>query len=206
MMGIDAEIGFRAWRNLTHAEIKDLQYHLLHRFGGENGGIFWTHYNGRDKPPVDFIYPVDILEQDGGPDIKAQNLYQLRLFCRYYGPGYERGPAMSLIGTLLYLVRHPLVADVYYFGDSSGICAEHPMTEDSILGLLSHYIKHGSFPHNNAFDHEQLDNRPSCSYCEKPMLRNGWGGRYAHFCCQGCGQELVFRDATYDAWMSGVKA
>lgn len=208
-MGVDARMVFTMSGEPKAERLRQIQYCLMEKVGKE---LFWCdtyqnpstgkHENDR-KFPQPFLVPVGTYEQDG-PDLILPNAVKVKLFCRYYGDGYERGPALNLIAVMLTLLGLPDVTAVYYGGDSSGICAE-PFTREKVLALLDHFCRVGHEPYHSYFDRgERQGESPRCSYCGVPLLRNGWGQRFAVFYCQGCGETLTLRDEDFDNWKNGT--
>lgn len=203
-MGIDARIAVQFTTEPSHVRVKELQFHLMHRFGKD---LFWCKTLGAEGGPKwvtqDFIQPIVEGKYFFDSDFDATGMWDVSLFCRYYGEGYERGPGSELAGVLYFLASQPDIREVRYGGDSSGTGGE-VYTQETALGLFEKFCRTGHLPYTQVFDsnREGVD-RPECSYCERPMHRNGFGGKYAAFYCEGCGEVLTLRDAEYDAWMSG---
>ena len=94
---------------------------------------------------------------------------------------------------------------MYYGGDSSGICAE-PFTRERAHEMLDYFCRVGGEPYyGNRGSLVRLEGEPpACSYCYIPLVRNGFGGRFASFSCLGCGETLKLRDKDFDKWRTGT--
>lgn len=67
-----------------------------------------------------------------GPEIVAgedEQFVQVHMQSRYYGPDYERGDWPFIKSVAAWLERRFPGCEVWYGGDSSGICAEHLTAE-----------------------------------------------------------------------------
>ena len=185
-MGVDAVIQFKTPKPLSLLGIKDIQYNLMNRFGQDS-------FLDKEKSK-DFIELLEGETRDGV--VYESNLYSVNTWWRYYGPGYERGPAMEIIETLLFLDSKGYT--VYYGGDSDDYL--ELMNKNSILALMDYYITNGRFSYAEVFDVKDDDFPiPQCDFCLKPMHRSGWGKAYAYFSCLGCGKVLEYKDAAFEA-------
>lgn len=65
---------------------------------------------------------------------------------RYYGAGYERGPALRIVTQLEWLRAQPEVIAVYYGGD----CSDAPSlwSENDSVALMKHFFKYGHSPYS----------------------------------------------------------
>ncbi len=82
--------------------------------------------------------------------IEYVNAYRITTWCRYYGSGYERGPAPEIILTLEWLRAQPEVEAVYYWGDCSD-GPSGPWTKEESEALLWHWFKFGHEPYGRGF-------------------------------------------------------
>jgi len=208
-MGVDARMLFTMTGVPQPERLRQIQYDLMERVGKE---LFWCvtsenpatgEYESGKRYPQPFLKPIATYEQDG-PDLQLKNAVEVHLYCRYYGEGYERGPAAKLVVVMLTLLHQPDVTAVYYGGDSSGVYAE-PFTREKVLKLLDYFCSVGGRPYfgYRSFDRD-AGQPPLCTYCQVPLVRNGAGGRYAAFYCMGCGETLKLRDEHFDAWIKGT--
>ena len=210
-MGVDAVVQFRTDRPLERAEIKQLQYELMHRFERDT---FWTKTTngGGDWVAQDFIRPATTWDESTDTDVSIPLRYDVSMYGRYYGPDYARGNGLVLSAVLLYLHQQPFIREVFYGGDSGD---PEPFTKRETEALLAYYITHGRHSYIRFFDDESGRKtytlpgdapgvkRPECSYCEVPMVRNGSGARYAGFYCEGCGETASVRDEQFEKWRNG---
>jgi hypothetical protein len=202
-MRVDARITIKFDPLPDRKRVKELQYHLMHRFERE---IFWTwdtDYTSKEKKKfmIDFVRPVEDGQYYFDSDQDMTGYWELRLWPRYYGEGYERGPGLQFAGILFYLASQPDIKEVWYGGDSSGTRGEL-YDKDKAVELMAYYCEHGRLPYQRVFDRDNK-RQPDCPYCEVPMMQNGFGGRYAAFYCAGCGSEIKLRDEAFDKWQAG---
>lgn len=155
------------------------------------------------KPYEEEFEEGAVYEQDG-PDILAQPwecLLQVSLWTRYYGPGYERGDILTICAICDWLEINIPGCEVWYGGDSSGICAEpFPYTKRrEYLGLLYSEKGREYFRGGNRFiEDEGYGVPPACGLCPSNTYqgsRFGYGKGYASYHCPGCGISMCTRDA-----------
>ncbi len=188
-MGIDAEMFARTCEPITEQQVKRLAFEACARFGKSKFLIsrpgefsFWP--NGRRALEIVALY-----EQDG-PDIEpaaGETFVRAHLKTRYWGPGYERGDLPFLLAFASWLERKIPACEVWYGGDSSGVCAvRFDHTERS--RMLDHLASdQGSdyFERRNPF--VPRDERPVCDFCEVEMPSFRYGPYDARgYICQGC--------------------
>jgi hypothetical protein len=77
-----------------------------------------------------------------GPDGATHEIDQS---CRYYGPGYERGPWPLLAAALMALHAAHNVEAVWYFGDSTE--GALPISKEKIIEISAHYMTEGDRPY-----------------------------------------------------------
>lgn len=194
-MGIDAEMFVRTKAKITKEQVRDLAYHLGSAFGADRFWIFKDR--GEGIPPRHCLEIVNKYDQDG-PTIKpekGETFIRVHPATRYYGEGYERGDLPFLIMLAEWLERNIPGGEVWYGGDSSGVCAEK-FDKRARKRYLDLYCKVGHHPYSGAFDTDHGDGvkAPICKFCWKKMRRYGWGKNYAPFHCSGCGESVVTRD------------
>ncbi len=201
-MGVDAEMMFTMAVTPNPKRLREIQYLLMERVGRS---IFWTDsYVDKDKKQAQaFLVPTTEGDIWDGPSVNLPNMVRVKLFCRYYGEGYERGPALELCGTMLVLLSQSDVTSVWYGGDSSGVHGEN-YTRARVHMLLDYYCRSGHEPYRRAFHKDGEGPTPDCSYCTVPMIRNGFGGSYANFYCSGCGETLKLKGNDFHAWVDGT--
>lgn len=160
-----------------------------------------TRYREDDDPP-----PGSEYREDSDKPIKAQGdecLLELSLWGRYYGEGYERGNILIYCAIAEWLEQNIRGCEVWYGGDSSGVCAK-PFTDAMRRKLRRHlYSQHG----RDYFNHEGMSGGfpalpPACSMCPGGIYRGSqcmWGGGLnnvttAGFYCRGCGKGKETHD------------
>jgi hypothetical protein len=210
-MGIDAEMFVRVKRAVPDDEVRRLRLQLGSAFGADKFWIF-----GRDKAvgeaPLDeadddhapigsprhCIERVTEFRQDGDALMPEPGETFLRVYIasRFYGDGYERGNLPLILAVAAFL-REATHGEVWYGGDSSGVCAE--LLDDARRReLWAHFVAVQHEPYENGMRWDRDDNIPNqhCTFCNAPMRRygGGSGGLYAPFFCCGCGADIETRD------------
>lgn len=178
-MGVDLQIRIKAKAELTEQQRVDMEYHMRHRFRS----ILWPADSDYERAHISAAQ-----DYAGGTDLyvaAGERMYEVPVWCRWYGNEYERGPALQIYGLLRYLMQHELVEAVYYGADSNDSYEE--VTGEVAEALLSHFLKHGNLPYGGFFD--QCKDGEMC--CGHQMIRFGWGRNYAAWYCAGCGKEAV---------------
>lgn len=197
-MGVDAEMFVRTRQPLMPEQVKLLAWEMGEAFGADRFWIFKEF-----DPPCRALAIVDIYEQDGDDIVPEDGEQFIRVYpsTRYYGKGYERGDLPFLIMLAEWLERRIPSGQVWYGGDSSGICAER-FDVSARTALLDHFARVGHFPYSGdprtGSDQSRIHDdglRRICNFCEMPMRRYGWGGStYGAFYCVGCGLD----ESTHD--------
>lgn len=196
-MGIDAEMLVRVKRPITDAEVRAAAFDLFAAFGSGNIFVFDKQFMGdRERRALE---RVEVWEQDG-PDIEpepGETFLRVSLWTRYYGPNYERGNLPMIIAVARFLELKIPGSEIWYGGDSSGVLAE-PFGVAERDAMFRHFVEHVHEPYESYFDNDMGEpiSRPMCSFCERPMRRNGWGqnGKFGAFYCAGCGQAVETQD------------
>lgn len=182
-MGVDARLVVKFRNEPTTYEVKKIQYDLLRLFDDEL--FFWSYKKGDKRE--DFITKIDDGSYYFDTDTDVTDYWDINLTCRYYGPGYERGPGLEISAILLYLNAVPNIVEVRYGGDSSGTEGE-VYDGNKSLQLLDYYLKNGHEPYQRFFTRKDT-NVPNCSFCLQPMINYGGGGGKTFYTCQGCGEK-----------------
>lgn len=136
-----------------------------------------------------------IYRQDGDNVIAEpdEQFLRVHLWGRYYGPGYARGhwPTYDIIIRFLYTVL-PAGSEVWYGGDSGGICVEH-VTPEFLDDMMRFYFNSGNSTYVGAFSGISGSGaiRPMCDCCETPMLSNGGGPQGTMWYCESCDRIAV---------------
>lgn len=172
-MGIDAEMTVHSPMLTDDVVVRRLAYELCSAVGPEN---FWIDRE-RGHHALALIAPQTV---------------EVNLAGRYYGPGYERGSWPTYAAIMRFFrLRLPDCA-LRYGGDSDGEI--QIFTERDEQDMWQHWAQYQGRPYRVYFDHtEDGIERPTCSLCQEPMVRNGWGAGFGSFFCF-CGYGLATRD------------
>lgn len=156
-----------------------------------------TRYRENDDPAPGTEY-----REDSDTPIKANQgecLLKLSLFGRYYGPGYERGDILTYCAIAEWLEINIPGCEVWYGGDSSGVCAE-PFHELKRRELRKHLFSGNGRDYFKRGWMETSSVRPkTCSLCPGgkycgSQFGSGMHDQYAAFHCAGCGKSVETRD------------
>lgn len=211
-MGIDAEMFVRVKRAVPDDEVRMLRRRLGDAFGADS---FWI-FRGNGATGESTIDEVDddacvrsrhsieritVYTQDGDDIVPEPGETFLRVYIasRFYGPGYERGN-LPLILAIADFLRRLTDGEVWYGGDSSGICAQ-PLNNEYRAELWEHFVKHGHAPYFSDFGGEGIP-RPHCAMCGNAPMRffgTGQMGKRAAASCSGCGAQVETIDGG-DSW------
>lgn len=127
-----------------------------------------------------------------GDDIVAEpgeQMIEVNLWTRYYGEGYERGDWLTIRATAEFLEHVLPDCEVWYGGDSSGICAERFDTA-ARSRLHAHFLDHGHEPYRSFFGRGQP--AETCEFCAaRPMADVGGGRGSTFWSCNGCGLKRI---------------
>lgn len=141
-------------------------------------------------------------EQDGDSicPLSGERLLEVMVATRYYGINYERGDLLLLCGIAEWIEQNIPCAEVWYGGDSSGVCAR-PWPAEDRSSLRRHlYSQRGRDYRFDDVDakrgvpYRRNYETRYCAFCQIPMTRHGWGVDYASFNCRGCGARIETRD------------
>lgn len=201
IMGVDAEMFVRTRTKVTEANLREWHYAFGSAFH-DHLWAFGTHDN--KVPETLYLFPVEVWEQDGDDIIpeEGETFLRLRPTSRYYGPGYERGDFPTLKAMAEFLEVLIPESEIWYGGDSSGMCAER-FDRQAREEMLLHFVQHQHAPylgHRNQYMETQ-PTWPKCPYCQRECPQFGFGKSYASFSCLGCGWKHVERDGkTETGW------
>ena len=217
-MGVDARIAVKIkgkdnW--ISEKETRRISYMLGSTIGHDNfftmrpeQGTFNEVQNAIEiVEPFDNPYDDEdeahlvgkrFIFQDAEDEFFAEDdeqLLEVNLMGRYYGPSYERGDWKVYFFVIVLLRNLIPNSKVFYGGDSAGIkfveCDEKFMHE-----MNKHYVENGGRPyrHYDPFS-IRTQSRPVCKYCDDaPMVDCGGGGAETYWCCDGCGLSMVQND------------
>ena len=135
-----------------------------------------------------------VYHQDG-PEIFAdddEQFIEVHLWSRYYGPCYARGDWPTIRTVAEWLEWRFPNCEVWYGGDSSGICAAH-LTEEVRKEFSRLYLSSGTTAYHRGFSGvtSQGHTPPTCPTCEQPLYSTGGGGGQCFWFCDGCGKQGI---------------
>lgn len=142
-----------------------------------------------------------------GPDIigdPGEQFIRVHLWTRYYGPGYERGDWSIIRATAEFLEAAIPGCEVWYGGDSSGVCAA-PLGEAERATMTAYWLSKGHENYRAAFGSFRRSVSESCDFCGgKPMHDCGGGQGETFWHCDGCGLKRVTGPGTSRDLAKGV--
>lgn len=221
-MGVDAEMLVRIkgkQNQLSESEVRRVSYEIGTAFDNNffftmnpRQGVFKETRRALEimRPLKDAAEAADygldsahagrvVWSQDGDPIVAAEDeqFIKVNLYGRYYGKGYERGDWPKLRACIFWLSTRIPNCEVWYGGDSSGICAEHAtplfmadLDQHWVANARRPYVRYES-PHKGMFGRMPKDDiePPVCELCEVPMAEQGGSRDYSFFWCDGCGAK-----------------
>lgn len=127
--------------------------------------------------------------QDGDPIFAGddEQFVKVHLWTRYYGEDYARGDWPTIRATAEWLELRFPHCEVWYGGDSSGICAEH-LSEARRAELNAFYLDSGRKTYTR---YRESGAALICTCCEVGMVNVGGGSGADFFHCDGCGRQAV---------------
>lgn len=184
-MGVDARMLVKIQHKenwMTQGEVTRLAFELGDRFGSEA----FFRFNGHNVSILNGAYTQD--GEDVEPAFDEQFL-EVNLSSRYYGPGYERGDIIQILA-IAEFVEFRTQGQIFYGGDSSGICAE-PFNADARQEMKRYFFENGHRPYYSGFG--MFTQKPACmcELCNEPMADHGGGGGYSFMYCHGCGTRKI---------------
>ncbi len=212
-MGVDAQMCFILKEPLSKDEVRQLAMDCFEAFGS---GMMMAYGNRKhpeknQKGPLEellklgrrahhCITATDEFTQDGDSIFPGEGeyLYEVHMWCRYYGIGYERGPLDRILSVARWFRTRLPEARIYYGGDSSG-CVADEFTPEFEQELWAHFCDQGGKPYGGRFGGMFRGDgckTPVCKLCKVPYIRygGGGGGQYASFRCDGCGHHIQTHD------------
>lgn len=208
-MGVDAEMFVRVKRAVPDDEVRKLRYALASAFGASR---FFIHRGAQatgeallddedeeaswDAHHRHCLHRTAAYRQDGLDIVPepGETFLRVHLWTRYYGIGYERGD-LPLILSVARFLRDLTGGEVWYGGDSSGICAQ-PLDEAYEAELWRHFVENQHHPYRTDFGGEGIV-RPHCALCGNVPMRfysYGNGGMSTKAACSGCGFNVGTED------------
>lgn len=197
-MGIDARILLRhTGTPFTPAELRKMSHSLGSTVGADKLLIPDSSWDGDDyKTGIENLLPISKVEgdweQDGDPIHRkwGETFYEVHLWSRYYGPGYERGDWPAIRSIIEFFHHNYAGLAVWYGGDSSGVCAELA-DADLLAEMNAHYYSNGHRPYHGAFGSFRGTPPHVCPRCQEPCADHGGGGGDVFFSCHGCGDNFI---------------
>ena len=205
-MGVDARILIKiikpeSWLNPT--SLRQLSAQLTNVIGPE----FFFLRPEENRHALSFVleetrrwaekYPEDfsrfdpngpaIWSQDGDDIVAEPNeqFIEVHVGGRYYGENYARGDWKSLSWIMMWCIFNIPDCEVWYGGDSSGICAEH-MTSRRMNKMTKYFLTMGG--------DEYWMNKPgqyTCEFCNTKVINSGGGAECGFYHCDSCGSQWV---------------
>lgn len=136
-----------------------------------------------------------IWSQDGDTIVAGQDeqFVRIHLYTRYYGEEYARGdwPTIRVVAEWCEL-RFP-GCEVWYGGDSSGICAEHLSAErrDELNKFFLSSGRKSYARYDDGPDRVTGHRGTMCPVCDVRMYSTGGGQGDSFWSCDGCEQRAV---------------
>lgn len=212
-MGIDAQMCFILKEKFSKDQVRQLAMDAYEAFGDN---MLMVHRNGKHLEKEETLPLEEILKlgrgahhcitaekeftQDGDSifPTEGEYLYEVRLWCRYYGINYERGPLDTILSLARWIRTRMPAARIFYGGDSSGAVADE-LTPEFEQELWAHFCEHGGKPYHRGFGgmfRGDGHRAPSCALCKVAYVRYGGGrhGQFASFRCDGCGHHIQTQD------------
>ena len=195
-MGIDAQMFAKTRAKLTEDGVRRLSVDLVSGFGREHF-VLWNE----EPDPHHALELTDVYTQDG-PDIvpaKGETFVLAHLSGRFYGPGYERGDLPTYIMVADWLERRIEGAEVWYGGDSSGVCA-FKFDSHKREQFFAHFARQGNEPYESRRDvlAAGMKEQPVCGFCKIGMHACGFNCGPKHdlltVYCPGCEEEWYAAD------------
>lgn len=155
-----------------------------------------------DYPPA-ARQPGRCWTQDGDPIFAEAGEWflEVSVWTRYYDIGYERGDLLTLCAIAEWCEANIPGVEVWYGGDSSGVCAA-PWPDAARAKLRQHLYSQAGRDyfeydrHMSAFGGSAGPKPPPCSLCvgQGHFNQYGTGPSYIAVNCGGCGKSFVSRD------------
>lgn len=187
-MGVDSQMLVRTHKIVTDEQIIHWAWQLHASFNVLHAAHSTQNYGG---PGVHALERVGEYAQDA-PSLfpeKGETFIEVSMSCRFYGPGYERGPLPEIMAVAHWLELRIPGASVWYGGDSAG-CAAAPFGYAERDRLWAHFVAVGHAPYYGGFGCN--DPRMTCDFCNgKPMHVHMWHGGDRGYACPGCSAHVV---------------
>ena len=141
-----------------------------------------------EKYGGDSVNPnVAVWSQDGDDIVAEPNeqFIECHVSHRYYGEDYARGDWKTLSFTLMWCLFNIPNCEVWYGGDSSGICAKH-MTAERMNQMTRYYLTSGN-------DEYWMNKKGwyKCEFCGCGIVNSGGGAEVGFYHCSSCNSQWV---------------
>lgn len=219
-MGVDAEMfvrlkGCENW--LKPEDERRAAYELASTFGSDHFLITigdwpketsWEHHALSIMMPIkdaraaeyhgadDTAIGRTIWMQDGDPIIADddEQFIRVHIFTRYYGERYARGDWLTIKAVAEWCERRWPAGEVWYGGDSSGICAEH-LTPERRQQIHEFFLTSGrkSYTHYGRTSRDSITGHaaPICPVCSVGLIGCGGGHSLTYWYSDGCGKKAI---------------
>jgi hypothetical protein len=133
---------------------------------------------------------IAIWSQDGDDIVAEPNeqFIEVHVGGRYYGENYARGDWKSLSWIMMWCMFNIQDCEIWYGGDSSGICVEH-MTSERMNQMTKYYLTAG----NDQYWMNSKTKYP-CEFCGTGTTCSGGGNGIGYWHCDSCGSQWVTHD------------
>jgi hypothetical protein len=182
-MGVDAEMFIKTKNPIN---LQKLSYEL--------GCLFRQHlmfgYGKLDEVIKEHpIQPASNYDIKDHPEL-AVNGYEILLWGRYYGKGYERGPILTYIEMAEWLEwRLGSELELILYGGDCGVQFIN-FNKEARAELKHYYFEQAHLPYHRGFGkHKSFI--PHCKRCNEPMSNYGGGGGDSYFGCNGCNYKCI---------------
>jgi hypothetical protein len=184
-MGVDAEILITTDKKFTKKEVRHLAYELSSAFGRDP---FWID-RADDRHALN-ICNEDYMLLTIPEEERSKQVLQVSTLMRYYGEGYERGPAAKLLMVMLWLKNRIPKCKVFYGGDTGAELEE--VTDEYWNNLFNYWCQNRTEHYKRSFTNLGGKTNPieHCNFCDVEMVQCGWGNEYSGYRCLGCGLEV----------------
>lgn len=169
-MGLDACMYAQPRRTITDAELRQLAYKFA---------VLFPDFASVTRPE-------SVYEGQRALSWGADGVIVVNTFRRYYGPGYERGPALDIIAAARWL--EDTVGPVYYGSDSDSCNEDSGLPRfgpDEWEAMWQHYVG----DHGNSYYLDRGGKRYICDFCEGPTVDYSYCGGQVTSRCPACKHE-----------------
>jgi hypothetical protein len=204
-MGVDARILIKivkpeSWLNST--QLRRLSAQLTSVIGPDNfflrpeenrhaiSFVLEENRKWAKKYPKDYpnFNPNETVYSQDGDDIVAEpneQFLEVHVSDRYYGEDYARGDWKTLSFILMWCVFNIPDSEIWYGGDSSGLCAEH-MTSERMNRMTRYYLTSGN-------DEYWMNKKGQyiCEFCGCCVVNSGGGAEVGFYHCGSCNSQWV---------------